>query len=134
MNNKSRLFLLPLLIIVIGNYLAQILYGFHQYHGQFNPIGTLFLLLTLVWFLLGYFLMQKRKRIGYWLLLSFLLLQSIFYFYNEVILSFFGYGILYHFVHNSDKILWIVFFIGDINFFAACFYSYLLINRKSQLI
>lgn len=131
MNRKNRTVLIPLLVIVIGNYLGQIPYGIHQYHGRFNAIGTLVLFLTFVWFLLGYLLLRRNKMIGYWLLLSFLLVQCVFYFTNEVILSFYEYGILYHFLHSKDWILWIVFLVGDINFFAACFYSYYLIKRKS---
>lgn len=134
MNSKNNPTLLPLLIIVTANYLAQIPYGIHQYHGRFNPLGTVILLLTLIWFILGYVLIQKHKKIGYWLLLSFLLIQCIFYFNNEVVLAFYGYGILYHFLHSKDWILWMVFFIGDINFFAACFYSYYLIKRKALFI
>ena len=80
MNSKNRPVLIPLLIIVIGNYLAQIPYDIHQYHGMFNPIGTFVLLLTLIWFLLGYLLLKRHKKIGYWLLLAFLLVQSIFLF------------------------------------------------------
>jgi len=93
--------------------------------------GIILLSLTLFWFLLGYFLFLKNKKIGYWLLLSFLLVQAIFYFQNEIVLSFYGYGIMYHFLYSKDWILWVVFFIGDVNFFAACYYTYYLINNKS---
>ncbi len=128
---KNKASLIPLLLIVACNYVAQIPYSFHQYNGHVNPVGSLLILVTLLWFLLGYILIQKHKRMGYWLLLSFLVVQCIFYFFNEVFLSFYGYGILYHFFHSKDIVLWIVFFIGDLNFIAACYYVYYLIKRKS---
>lgn len=131
MSTNKRPELLPLFIIVILNYLAQIPYDIHLYHGYFNIFGTILLLITLVWFLVGYYLIYKRKKFGYWLLVSFLLVQVIFYFQNEIVLSFFGYGIMYHFLHTRDVILLSVFFIGDINFFAACYYSYYLIKKKT---
>lgn len=130
MKSKDALSLFPLFFIVACNYLAQIPYVIHQYHGHSNPYGALLLLATLVWFVLGCLLLQKRKKLGYILLLTFLLVQVIFYFYNEVILSFYGYGMFYHFTHSKDWILWMVFLIGDINFFGACFYGYYLIRRK----
>ena len=131
MNSNKRIVLLPLFIIVILNYLAQIPYDIHLYHGHFSILGTILLFLTFVWFFIGYLLTKKRKKTSYWLLLSFLLVQVIFYFYNEIVLSFYGYGIMYHFFHSKDWILWSVFFIGDINFITACYYSYYLIKKKA---
>ena len=131
MDMKHKNHLTPLLVIVALNYLAQIPYDIHQYQGRFNPVGTLLLLITLIWFLAGYGLIQKKVKIGYWLLLSFLITQVIFYFQNEVVLSFYGYGMMYHFLHSKDWILWLVFAIGDLNFFAACFYSFYLLRNKT---
>ena len=132
MRNKQKPGLIPLFIIVVANYLAQIPYDIHQYHGRVNLIGTSVLFLTLIWFLLGYTLLRKHKKIGYWLLLSFLLVQSLFYFINEVVLSLYGYGMLHHYIHTTDWILWMVFFIGDVNFIASCCYSYYLIKRNNR--
>ena len=121
-----------LFLIVICNYLAQIVYEIHLYHGHFNPVGALLLALTFIWFLAGFILSSREKKLGSWLLVSYLLAVFIFYFHNQIILSFFGYGIFYHFLHVKDSILWFVFFIGDINFLASGFFIYYFL-RLSRL-
>lgn len=131
MSINKRTVLLPLFIVVILNYLAQIPYDIHLYHGRFNPLGTALLVFTFVWFLIGFFLVKIKKSLGYWLLLSFLVVQVVFYFHNEIVLIFYGYGLYWHLFHVKDAILWFTFFVGDINFFAACYYSYYLIKNRS---
>ncbi len=43
----------------------------------------------------------------------------------------FGYGFLFHLLHTKDWILWIIFMIGDLNFFGAIIATiYLLQNRR----
>jgi hypothetical protein len=125
-----RFSLFVLFLIVMSNYVAQIPYGIHLYHGHFNPVGVVMLLLTLAWFLAGFILFLKKTKIGFWLLLSFLSVEFLFYFHGQVVLAFFGYGLFYHLIRMQDAILWWVFFIGDVNFFAAGYYIYYLWTKR----
>lgn len=128
--NKKFIFLLPLLIIVLLNYLIQIPYDIHLYHGRFNPLGVMLLLVTLIWFITGFVTFVNNIKVGYWILFTFLLIQFIFYFENEIILSFFGYGIIWHLFHVNDVIRWTAFFIGDLNFLIASYYLYYLQKKR----
>lgn len=130
MIRKRFISFLPLFIIVLLNYLVQIPYDIHLYHGRFNPEGVGLLLFTLFWFLSGFVLFMQNKKIGYWIFLSFLIVQFAFYFENEILLSFFGYGIIWHLFHVNDVVRWTAFFIGDLNFFMATYYSYYLLRRR----
>lgn len=123
-----------LFVIVISNYLAQIPYNIHLYGGKYNPSGVLLLLFTLIWFLIGFILLRKKVMIGYWIFLSYLFTVFLFYFNSLIIMMFFGYGLIYHLMRFNDMILWWVFLIGDINFFAAGFYNYYLLKRKTLYI
>ncbi len=123
-----------LFIIVILNYMAQIPYDIHLYAGRFNPIGAVMLVGTLLWFLIGFNLVLKQSRMGYWLLFSFLVVQFLFYFHGQIILMLWGYGLFYHLLRFNDMILWWVFFIGDVNFFTAAFYIYYLWKKRKSLI
>jgi hypothetical protein len=78
MRAVDRVLMYVILAVVGVNYVAQVPYYLHLYyfpHRALPPlVGTIMLLATLVWFLLGWMLlMRRRSRIGYWLLLTFLL-------------------------------------------------------------
>ena len=132
MPKKDKVFLLPLFLIVIANYVAQIPYGIHLYHGHYNMVGVFMLFVTLVWFMAGFFL--RHTKVGYWLLLSFLAVEFLFYFHGEILMLFWGYGIGYHLLRVKDQVLWWVFFIGDVNFVAAGYYLYYLLRKKSLFV
>lgn len=130
MKSKRSVALFILFIIVITNYIAQIPYDLHLYGGRYNSVGILLLGITFAWFIIGILLTLTKIKLGYWILLSFLLAQFIFYFYGQIIMMIVGYGLLYHLLRFKDMILWWVFFIGDINFFAAGFYIYYLLKNR----
>ncbi|MGB8645843.1 MAG: hypothetical protein WCF84_11445 [Anaerolineae bacterium] len=119
---------------VIANYLAQIPYDLHLYGFSFNPRGVLLLGSTLVWFLVGFGLLVSRHALGYWLTLAFIAVQVVFYFNNEIILMFYGYGLLYHLTTFKDPIIWATEFIGDVNFVAAVYFLYYFLRYKSRLL
>lgn len=120
--------------IVLTNYLAQIPYSLHLYGTQLNWRGAGLLLLTLVWFVVGMWLLARRSHVGYWLTLAYLAVQVVFYFRNEVLLIPDGYGLPYHLLHARDALLWAVFLIGDVNFFAAAYFvGYMLVRRPTLL-
>ncbi len=125
---------MPLFVIVGLNYLVQIPYNLHLYHGKFNFLGVILLIITLVWFISSIWLLKSKHRLGFWLLLAFLSVEFIFYFGNEVVLLFFGYGLIYHLLHTKDFIVWTAFLVGDINFFISGYYIYYLLTKRDLFV
>jgi hypothetical protein len=72
----------------------------------------------------------RAKVAGYWLTLSFLLVDFSFYLYNLIGGWVHGYGLFFHAWLVSDPILWTVLMIGYANFFAAGFLLVLLIRDR----
>jgi hypothetical protein len=129
---RDRRHLEVLIAVVLTNYLAQIPYTLHLYGLTPNPRGVLLLGATLLWFAAGTVLLLRARRVGYWLVLSFLAAELAFYFRNEIMLIPAGYGLPYHLAHTRDALLWVVFLIGDLNFVAAAYFVwYLLVPRSS---
>ncbi len=126
--------LLFLFLVVSANYLAQIPYDWHLYRLQVNPRGVALLGMTLVWFLVGFWYLIQRKALGYWLTLAFLVVQFIFYFDNQIVLMFYGYGLVYHLFKLDDLVVWAVEMVGDINFVVAGYFIYYLIRNRSRFI
>lgn len=75
---------------------------------------------------------MKRKVLGYWLLFAFLLMEFLFYLYNETFGLVHGYGIPYHLLHD-DPILKVVFLIGFLNLFASGYFLFLLLHKREEL-
>lgn len=119
---------------VLLNYLAQIPYNLHLYGLNLNPRGVLLLGFTFVWFVTGFWLLLQRQAIGYWLTLGFVAVQVLFYFYNQIILMFYGYGLLYHLTHIGDPVVWVVQMIGNVNAVAAAYGLVYLVRNRSALI
>ena len=119
--------------VVILNYLAQIPYYVHQYyrprHLAPNWSGTALLVLTLVWFLLGYFRYIQAKRYGFGILLSFLIVQVLFY-GHAILFSLAGQGAIAQ-LGTHSPFLFVIFSIGYLNFFVAAYYAYKLMKRKN---
>jgi hypothetical protein len=134
MFTKSSRPLIVLFLVVLANYLSQIPYNLHLYGLNVNPRGAGLLGLTLVWFLIGFWLLVWKKPIGYWLTMAFLAVQFLFYFNNEIVRMFDGYGLLYHLTDFHDPVIWPVFLMGDVNFFAAAFFLYYLARNKSAVL
>jgi hypothetical protein len=131
---RDRAHLWVLIAVVLANYLAQIPYTLHLYGLTPNARGVLLLGATFVWFAAGAMLLLRGRRVGYWLVLSFLATELAFYFRNEIMLIPAGYGLPYHLLHARDALLWVVFLIGDLNFAAAAYFLwYLLVPRSSEL-
>jgi hypothetical protein len=69
--------------VVILDYLAQIPYYLVndlEAHGNPPSVSSIVLLgLTLAWFLIGFFGYRARRGFGFWVLLSFLFVEGLFY-------------------------------------------------------
>ncbi|HXR49914.1 MAG TPA: hypothetical protein VN778_02715 [Verrucomicrobiae bacterium] len=133
--NRSLKYLLPLLVVVVLNYLAQIPYYFHQYyigrHLAPSWPGTVLLLFTFLWFLAGYTRFVTSKQYGVGLLLSFLAAQVLFY----------GHAIIFGLINGGGAVaqlkthspfLFVIFLIGYINFGVAAYYLVRLLKDKSN--
>jgi hypothetical protein len=117
--------------VILANYAAQVPYGLHLYGPGGITHGWAPLLLTLVWFVAGFWLLIRANPSGYWLTLSFLVADFGFYLYNIVGGWVHGYGLFFHAWQLGDLILWAVFMIGYANFFAAGLLLVLLIRDRS---
>jgi hypothetical protein len=133
----NRAIMYCILAVVGANYLAQIPYYLHQYylprHAQPPVFGTLLLLATLVWFLLGWTLLARRgSQAGFWLLATFLLAEFAFYFLNMVNQMAHGFAPFFH-LSNSDPLLVVVFAIGYLNMIGAAIFLVVLVWRHRTL-
>lgn len=84
---RWRTALLILFIITIINYIAQIPYYIHfygVYHVAPAPSGVVLLALTLVFFLVGYWLTVAQLPGGGWVLLLFLITETGFYLLHNI--------------------------------------------------
>jgi hypothetical protein len=123
-----------LVAVVFCNYLAQIPYSLHLYGLSADRRGVVLLGATLVWFVAGVGLLMRGRAVGYWLLVSFLAVEFVFYFRNEILLIPGGYGMPYHLTHIRDPLLYVVFLIGDVNFLAAGYFLWYLLSNGRHLI
>jgi len=118
--------------VVLANYAAQVPYGLHLYGPQAIARGSVPLLITLLWFVAGLWLLIRANAVGYWLTLSFLLADFGFYLYNLIGGWVHGYGLFFHVWQFNDLILWTVFMIGYANFLAAGFLLLALIHHHGK--
>jgi len=121
--------------IILANFIAQIPYSIHQYGLSFltNTRGILLLGIPFIIFLAGYFLLSKKNRWGYRMLLAFLTLEFAFYVLTVVGEIAQGSGAFYH-LGNPSLTLRIVFGIGYLNLFAAGYFLFLLVRNRSTLL
>ncbi len=120
-----------LLVVVLANYAAQVPYALDLYGTHVSLPGVVLLGGTLAWFLAGVGLHRRGRPAGYWLLLSFLITEFLFYFLGQILPMTNGYGLVYVLVHARDPIVRSVFIVGDVNFIAAgCFAAYLAWHRR----
>jgi hypothetical protein len=120
-----------LFVVVIANYLAQIVYRVHLYHsalGQ-NFAGALLLGGTFLLFIIPYMLIMQGKRSGYIGMLIFLVIEFVFYLENFVGSIIQGYAPFYQ-LSNPDPILFTAFLIGYINFLAAGYFIYYFFKNR----
>jgi hypothetical protein len=119
--------------IILANYVAQIPYDLHLYGTSVSARGGGVLVLTLMWFVAGLWLLLRGNPAGYWLTMSFLATDFGFYLYNLVGGWVHGYGLFFHVLRFSDPILWTVFMIGYANFFATGYLIVHLIRNRPKL-
>ena len=124
-------------IILLANFVAQIVYFFHLYYSPQHPFPTtrsaLVMGSVLVLFLASFFLFISGHKIGYPLMLFYLSLEFLFYLWNIVTSGFRqGYGWFFH-LREHDPVLWFVFAIGYLSFFASGYFLILLILRHKSI-
>ncbi len=87
---------------------------------------------VLALFLISFFLLISKNKAGFPLMVIYLTVEFLFYLWNIVSSGFRqGYGWFFHF-RERDPVLWIVFAIGYLSFFAAGYFIVLLIvNRRN---
>lgn len=110
-------FLRVVLVVVIANYLAQIVYYFHLYfpHGAAPALyGTIMLGLSFVGFVIGYIGTIRGSLLGYLLLVAYLITMVGFYLYNLLNQVAHGFSPFYH-LTTHDSVLWVVFAVGYLN-------------------
>lgn len=114
--------------VVIADYLAQIPYYLVNYylpHGTAPSVSSILLLgLTLAWFLVGYIAI-RRRRFGYWVLLSFALVEGLFYLRTLL------FGPVAFQLANPSMVIKLVFLIGyATGIVSLAFFVFLLVFRS----
>ncbi|HEU0025911.1 MAG TPA: hypothetical protein VFQ25_02245 [Ktedonobacterales bacterium] len=132
-----RIFLVVVFVVVVANYIAQVPYYLRLYYFPHHTPpalwGSLALAATLAWFLAGWALLWRGRSVGYGLTLSFLVVETGFYLYNEVNQVAHGFPPFFH-LANPDPVLWTVFAIGYLNMVAGIvFIAMLLASRRALL-
>lgn len=111
--------------VVIADYLAQIPYYFVNDYFPRHTAPTLssvaLLGVTLVWFLVGYLGHRAHRRFGFWVLLTFLLVESIFY------LATLASGAIVFELDNPSLIIRIVFLVGYVTGIVSLLYAVALV-------
>jgi hypothetical protein len=123
----------PLVVVfwvVIIDYLAQIPYYLVNYYipAQTPPTVSSIVLLgaTLAWFLVGYFGFRARRPFGYWVLLSFLLVEGLFYLTTLL----FGTAALQ--LLKPNPVITVVFVIGYVTGIVSLFYFAMLVAFRRR--
>ena len=131
----SKRAMLILFSVVLLNYVAQIPYYLHQYyiprHLPPSFIGSLLLVTTLAWFLVGYARYTAGKRYGWSILVAFLATQVLFYGHSVLLGLLSGGGVVAQ-LRTSSLFLLVIFLIGDLNFIVATYYLWLLVSRRKN--
>ena len=129
---RSLVTLRILLLVTVINYIAQIPYYLHNYYFRYHlaPTTSSIVLLggTLAWFLVGYVGTMRHTKYGYGTLLSFLVVEVLFY--AHTLLS----GTFLRQLHNPSMVINAVFVIGYISGITAGVYVWLLVRRKASFV
>lgn len=131
--SRQGLFMPVMLGVVVANYIAQVVYYFHLYYPARLPIGTIALGATFVWFLAGFVLLGRGTKVGYWLLLSYLIVMVGFYLRNMITQVLAGLGPFLH-LNDPDRVLLVVFAIGYLNMIAGAWFIYVLVRHYRALV
>jgi hypothetical protein len=121
-----------LFVVILLNFIAQILYFVHLYLGRQSWLISLrsFLILGLVcaFFLVASSLLFKGRPLGYPLMLLFLSVEFLFYLSGSIGSAVRGNGLFFQ-LGNPDPVLRIVFAISYLNLFASGYFLFLLLYR-----
>lgn len=132
--SRDKLFKAFVLSVVAVNYLAQIPYYLHLYYPHPLPlIGSSLLGATLVWFLWGYLLFAKATRLGYWLLISYLVVMVAFYLHSTITHIVGGLNPLF-FLRDRDPLVGVVLAIGYVNMLAGIYFISFLLRHRDILV
>ncbi len=136
MNRALRIQFWILSGIILANFVAQVFYFLHLYSTPQHPWpelrSSVVMGLVFAWFLAGAVLLLRRSKMGYGVLAGFLAAEFLFYLWNVVGAGLRGPGWFFH-LSNPDPILWTVFAIGYLNFFASGYFLGLLVIRRREL-
>lgn len=117
-----------LLFVTLANYAAQIPYYLYNYYFPYNvapSIRGVFLLgLTLIWFLAGYIGYRRGKKWGKLLLVSFLLVEALFY------LGSVASGAFFFQLQEPRLVIRIVFLIGYVSAGVSAYFVYKLLRSE----
>lgn len=133
MNHKLRIQVWILLGVILSNFVAQVFYFLHLYSTPQHPYpdlkSSLVMGAVLSLFLIGWLLLLQKPQTGYYVMLAFLVMDFGFYLWNLLGGVLHGYGWFFH-LAEPDPILWAVFAVGYLNFFAAGYFLILLVQRR----
>lgn len=116
--------------ILLANFIAQVFYFYHLYYTSQHPLPNLSssLLMGFVFaiFLASFSLSMKQHKAGVLALLAYLSVEFLFYLWNIIGAVLHGFGWFFH-LREPDPILWLVFAIGYLSFFASGYFLVLLV-------
>lgn len=118
----------PLVAITLLNYVAQVPYYLHFDYSSKHPLPGLRALVllggTLAWFSCGLVGFRRRMTWGYWMLLSFLVVEAVFY------LGTLATGLFVSQLRDHTWPIDVVFVIGYISGLTAAYYAYCLLRVR----
>ena len=122
--------LMPLVVVTLTNYAAQVPYYLHNDYSPAHPLpglrAVLLLGATLAWFAIGLTGFLKNRRWGFGALISFLVAEALFY--AMTIAS----GIFIIQLEHPSILLRAVFVIGYVSGAVAAYYAYRLIRERTR--
>jgi hypothetical protein len=86
-----------------------------------------------VWFLAGFVLLARGGTLGYWLLLSYLLVMVGFYLHNVLMQGLNGFNPLF-FLRDHDPLVGVVLAIGHGNMVAGAYVIFFLLRHRRALV
>jgi len=119
--------------ILLANFIAQVFYFYHLYYTPQHPYpnlrSSLIMGFVFILFLASYYLFITRRKIGDYAIVIFLSVEFFFYLWNTISAGLRPeFGWFFH-LKERDPVLWIVFAIGYLSFFASGYFLVLLLYR-----
>ncbi len=138
MSKALKLQFVLLFISILLNFIAQAFYFYHLYYNGFKSLEThlpqiIIIVVTLAFFLVPSLLLYMKKKVGYYLLLSFLIVEFLFYLMN-FIEAFIHYANPFFQLNNPDMFLRVIFVIGYMNLFSSGYLLLLIIRNKKEIL